>query len=131
MKRTIFTAAFLIFSQLVISQEVNHIPLKDLPAKYIVVEFQPKTLFGKSYLLIDYGQVPDLTLGKKLKDLAIVKENNEEKRFNSAIDALNFLALNGYKLFESFQNISTDVDENVQTAHRKFLMEKIEHSNTQ
>ncbi|WLD24996.1 hypothetical protein NU10_06370 [Flavobacterium dauae] len=81
MKHFISTIAFLIFSQVIQAQEVNQIPLKDLPVKYIVVEFQPKTLFSQSYLLVDYGQIPNLTFGKKLKDLATVKENNEEKRF--------------------------------------------------
>lgn len=131
MKHFIYTIIFLISSQLIQAQEVNQISLEDLPAKYIVVEFQPKTLFTSSYLLIDYGQVPNLTFGKKLKDLAAVKENNEEKRFNSEIEALNFLASNGYKLIESFQNITTDVDNNVQTGSRKFLFEKIEFGNTQ
>jgi len=126
MKHFISTAAFLIFSQLIQAQEVNQIPLKDLPAKYIVVEFQPKTLFASPYLLVDYGQIPNLTFGKKLKDLAAVKENGEEKKFNSEIDALNFLAFNGYRLFESFQNITTNVDDNVQTGSRKFLFEKID-----
>jgi len=131
MKHFIYILTFLISSQLIHAQEVNQILLKDLPAKYIVVEFQPKTLFTSSYLLIDYGQVPNLTFGKKLKDLAAVKENNEEKRFNSEIEALNFLASNGYKLIESFQNITTDVDNNVQAGSRKFLFEKIEFGNTQ
>src|SRR5690606_12343519 len=131
MKHFIYILTFLISSQLIQAQEVNQISLKDLPAKYIVVEFQPKTLFTSSYLLIDYGQIPALTFGKKLKDLAVVKENNEEKRFNSEIEALNFLAFNGYKLIESFQNITTDVDDNVQAGSRKFLFEKIEISNTQ
>src|SRR5690606_15206559 len=126
MKHFIYTIIFLISSQLIQAQDVNQISLKDLPAKYIVVEFQPKTLFTSSHLLIDYGQVPNLTFGKKLKDLVAVKENNEEKRFNSEIEALNFLASNGYKLIESFQNITTDVDNNVQTGSRTFLLEKID-----
>ena len=126
MKHFISTAAFLIFSQLIQAQEVNQIPLKDLPAKYIVVEFKSKTLFTSPYLSVDYGQIPNLTFGKKLKDLAAVKENGEEKKFNSEIDALNFLALNGYRLFESFQNITTNVDDAVQTGSRKFLFEKID-----
>lgn len=126
MKQIISTLTLLLLGFLGNAQEVNQIPLKELPVKYITVEFQPKTIFSKSYLLIDYGQVPNATFGKELKKLATVTENGARKEFNSEIAALNFLALNGYQLFESFQNISTDVYDKVETGPRKFLMEKTE-----
>ena len=126
MKQIISTLTLLLLGFLGNAQEVNQIPLKELPVKYITVEFQPKTIFSKSYLLIDYGQVPNATFGKELKKLATVTENGARKEFNSEIAALNFLALNSYQLFESFQNISTDVYGKEETEPRKFLMEKTE-----
>lgn len=117
---------FLLSTTFLQAQEVNGTDLKNLSATYIAAEYQPKTLLSSSYLLIDYGQIPPFTIGKKLKQIAGVMEDGRLKEFNSEIEALNFLADYGYKLSRTYQNLTTDVYDNVQTGNRTFLMEKVE-----
>src|SRR5690606_2904473 len=117
---------FILSTTILQTQEVNGTDLENLSATYLAEEYQPKTLLSSSYLLIDYGQIPPFTIGKKLKQIAGVMEDGRLKEFNSEIEALNFLADYGYKHSRTYQNLTTDVYDNVQTGNRTFLMEKVE-----
>lgn len=81
------------------AQTVNGVPLKDLDTEYIQIIGETKMLSDKINLVVDYGQER-----KRLysKPMMLMDADNREMEFNSMIDALNFMARNGYELVESF-----------------------------
>ncbi|WCM42995.1 hypothetical protein MG290_04780 [Flavobacterium sp. CBA20B-1] len=117
---------FILIGYTLQAQEVNNLPLKEIPAKYITFYYQAKSIFRKSFVVIDYGQIPSNVRTKnQLNSLAILKENNIDMEFNSEIDVLNFLAKNGFKLIESYQPIETEADDELNAYNRKFLLENM------
>lgn len=81
------------------AQTVNGVLLKDLDSEYVQIIGEPKLLSDKINLVVDYGQER-----KRLysKPMMLMDTANREMEFNSMIDALNFMARNGYELVESF-----------------------------
>ena len=128
MKQYIITSTLLLLCSFCINaQEVNKIHIKKISAKYIKVEYQPKNLLTKSYLIIDYGQIPTNTFGKERRKLGSLMDNDEEIIFKSDIEALNFLAENGYKFIESHQDIKTNVYDEINSVSRKFILENLNY----
>lgn len=124
MKNIISSVFLLLFTIAIQAQEVNEISIKEIPAKYITVELRPVFL-GMNFGVIDYGQIKKYTAGGNLKRLAGIKENNELKEFKSDIEILNYLADLGFKFIESYQNISSNLDDGVNTSSRKYLLENL------
>lgn len=90
------------------AQQVNNVPLQELPAVYIQVSEYPD-LSSKTALHIDYGQRIDFF---KTKQQALLKdERNEVMRFNSMIEGLNFLYTKGFVLYSTY-TITKEGDEN-------------------
>jgi len=108
------------------AQEVNNISIKEIPTKYITVELRP-VLFGKKFAVINYGQITNNTAGANLKKLAGIKQNNELKEFNTDVEILNYLADLGFEFIESYQNISSNLDNGVDTSSRKYLLENLNY----
>lgn len=77
------------------AQTVNNIPIKDIKVEYIKITAEPLAFSTKEDIALDFGQE-----GKFLKGgtRTIRDEKGEEIEFNSAIDALNFMAKFGFEL---------------------------------
>lgn len=126
--KAIFTIISVCFLNLIsVAQEVNNIPIKEIPAKYVSIEIIP-VLFGKNYAIINYGQITNYTSGNELKKLAGIKENSELVEFKTNIQVLNYLANQGFKVIESCQNISGNSDNGVDATSRKYLLENLNYN---
>lgn len=100
MKTRLLTSAVTLFlAASAHAQTVNGVPLKDLDTEYVHIIGETKMLSDKINLVVDYGQER-----KRLysKPMMLMDADNREMEFNSMIDALNFMARNGYELVESF-----------------------------
>lgn len=106
---------------------MNNFPIKEIPAKYVEVEFRPKSLFSKSYCVVNYGQIAKYTSGSDLKNFAAIKENNELKEFTSEIAMLNYLAKHGFKVLETYQDIETNPSHEITAYSRKYLLENLNY----
>lgn len=126
MKTVISTLFLLLFTMTAQAQEVNQIPIKEIPAKYIQVRLKP-VLFGKRFAVVNYGQITNYTSGGNLKKLAGIKENDQLKEFDTEIEVLNYMANLNFKLVESYQNISTNLDNGVDTDSREYLLENLNY----
>src|SRR5690606_27839392 len=125
--KTYLTTLFILFIGCIgNAQEVNNISIKEIPTKYITVELRP-VLFGKKFAVINYGQITNNTAGANLKKLAGIKQNNELKEFNTDVEILNYLADLGFEFIESYQNISSNLDNGVDTSSRKYLLENLNY----
>nr|WP_297307304.1 hypothetical protein [uncultured Flavobacterium sp.] len=125
--KAIFTIISVCFLNLIsVAQEVNNIPIREIPAKYVSIEIIP-VLLGKNYAIINYGQITNYTSGSELKKLAGIKENSELVEFKTNIQVLNYLANHGFKAIESYQNISGNSDNGVDATSRKYLLENLNY----
>lgn len=126
--KTIFTIISVCFLNLItVAQELNGYPLNEIPAKYVEIEYRPKSLFTKSYCVVDYGQIAKYTSASDLKKFAAIKENDELKEFKSEIEMLNYLAKHGFKILETYQDIVTNTDHEVTAEKRKYLLENLNY----
>ena len=82
------------------SQTVNDIPLKDIDVEYIEIVGTSRALSDKINIQIDFGQNTKFFGTNKTKK--ILDETGEKVKFNSMIDALNFMNENGYKFVQAY-----------------------------
>ena len=80
------------------SQSVNNIPLKDIDVDYVQIVGTSKVMSNKVTIEIDFGQHDKLF---KSKDTQMLDENGKKIKFNSMIDALNFMSDNGYEFIDA------------------------------
>ena len=89
------------------AQQVNNVPLQELPAVYIQVS-EYADLSSKTALRIDYGQHIGFL---KTKQQALLKDTgNDVMRFNSVVEGLNFLYEKGFVLHSAY-TITENEDE--------------------
>ena len=95
MKKLLFVLVLAFIGQQVFSQTVNDVPIKDIDVAYVQIVGYSKLMSTKLNISIDFGQATNIwTKGKK----TVVKdENGKMMKFNSMIDALNFMNDNGYE----------------------------------
>ena len=129
MKTVISTLFLLLFTITTQAQEVNQIPIKQIPAKYIQIQIIPRTLFENAYVSVDYGQIDEKISKREFKNKTMLKRDNSEMEFFSYLALLNFFYDNGFKLIESYQDISTNVDHEVTANSRKYLLENLNYQN--
>lgn len=84
----------------VYAQTVNDIPLKDIDVEYVQIVGTSKLMGRKLFIQIDFGQTTKFwSVGKE----TILKDNQGKALdFNSMIDALNFMAENGYEFVNAY-----------------------------
>ncbi|HPX77014.1 MAG TPA: hypothetical protein PLW77_10560 [Bacteroidales bacterium] len=82
------------------SQTVNDIPLKDIDVEYVQIVGTSKFMSTKVVVYIDFGQSTKLFSGGK--ETVLKDENGKVMDFNSIIDALNFMAKNGYEFVDAY-----------------------------
>jgi len=87
------------------AQTVNDVPLKDIDVDYVQIIGTGRSLSTKVNVEIDFGQETksiSFKNGTNIKD-----ERGRNMKFNSMMDALNFMSANGF----SFQFAYTMNDE--------------------
>lgn len=91
---------FLFFSYFVQAQTVNNIPLKELDVDYILIVGEGKLFSDKVSVKIDFGQN---TKYFSSKEEMFIKDKDETRiKFNSMVDALNFLSRNGFQFVQAY-----------------------------
>lgn len=95
MKKIFFLLAFAFVGSQTYSQSVNGTPIKDIDVEYVQIVGYSKLLSNKVTIMIDFGQSTKFFNSGKEK---VVKDKNGNiLKFNSMIDALNFMSKNGYE----------------------------------
>ena len=97
MRKSILAAAMLLAATLgAKAQTVNGTPLKDVNAKYMQLIVTQKLMSVKVIVLLDFGQKTKFFSNDKEKKI----QDNEGNtiQFMGVIDAVNFMAENGYDL---------------------------------
>ena len=100
------TKRILIFTILLISgissfsQTVNDIPISEIDVEYIQILGTSKLFSKKVTIQIDFGQATKFFSSGKETQV----KNSEGKlvKFNSMIDALNFMSANGYDFTQAY-----------------------------
>jgi|TARA_B110000908_G_C10170558_1_gene410614 hypothetical protein len=95
MKKILFLLAFAFIGTQAYSQSVNGTPIEDIEAEYIQIVGYSKLLSNKVTIMIDFGQSTKFFNSGKEK--VVKDENGNLVKFNSMIDALNFMSKNGYE----------------------------------
>ena len=90
----------LIYSSTIFSQTVNDIPIKEIDVAYVQIVGTSKLMSKKVSIQIDFGQETKFFSGGRE---AIVKDaRGKPTKFNSMIDALNFMNENGYDFVSAY-----------------------------
>lgn len=95
----------LICQQHSFAQTINNVPLKDIDVEYIEIVGTPTILSTKLTIELDFGQENKFWSNREydLRDAA-----GKRIKFNSMIDALNFMGKNGYELIMPYIVPSTN-----------------------
>jgi len=101
MKRKLVILAALMFAVVFHSnaQTVNGIPIQDIDAEYVQIVGRGTFLNNKISVDIDFGQK---NKAFNAKDTQIRDSKGKLAKFNSMIDALNFMSANGYEYVDSY-----------------------------
>jgi hypothetical protein len=84
----------------VFSQTVNDVPIKDIDVEYVQIVGTSKALSNKLTIQIDFGQrTKYFSSGNENR---VKDEEGKPLKFNSMIDALNFMAENGYEFVNAY-----------------------------
>lgn len=92
--KKLFILFLICISALAFSQTVNDVPLKDIDVDYVQIIGTGRSLSTKVNVEIDFGQETksiSFKNGTNIKD-----ERGRNVKFNSMMDALNFMSANGY-----------------------------------
>lgn len=98
----------LLFGSLSFAQTVNDVPIKDINVDYIQIIGTGRGLSTKMNIRLDFGQETksiSFKNGLKIKD-----EKGNTIKFNSMIDALNFMSSNGYEFQFAYTSKENDDD---------------------
>lgn len=98
--KKIFLVILMVFSTSMKAQTINDIFIKDLNVSYIQIVGTSKFMSNKVTIELDFGQHNKLFSNGK--NMVIMDENKKPINFNSMIDALNFLSLNGFRLVQTY-----------------------------
>lgn len=77
------------------AQTINNVPLKDIDVEYIEIVGTPNVLSTKLTIALDFGQENKFWSNKEYE---LRDADGKRIKFNSMIDALNFMGKNGYEL---------------------------------
>ena len=94
--KKIIIALFFFFSLISYSQSVNGIPVSELDAKYIRINFTRKLLKPfQIKVFLDYGQIA------RIKDISkghVLDDDGKKYSFNGIMGVVNLLVSSGYKI---------------------------------
>jgi len=98
--KTILTIALTCIGVLTaFSQTVNNKPISEIDVEYVQIVGTAKLFSKKVNIQIDFGQENKLF---SAKDTQVKNENGKLMKFNSMIDALNFMSKNGYNFVDAY-----------------------------
>ena len=101
MKKIIISIAVVLFGITAVnSQTVNEMPIHDIDVTYIQIVGMTRLLSNKVNIHIDFGQ--NTQFFNDGKETQIKDENGKLLKFNSMIDALNFMESNGYNFVQAY-----------------------------
>jgi hypothetical protein len=105
--KKLFILSFMAFASVAFAQTVNDVPLKNLDVEYVQIIGTGRSLSTKVNVEIDFGQETksiSFKNGTSIKD-----ERGRNVKFNSMMDALNFMSANGYAF--QFAYTTNDKDD--------------------
>lgn len=108
--KKLFTLQLIALSAFSVAQTVNDVPLKDIDVDYVQIIGTGRSLSTKVNVEIDFGQETksiSFKNGTNIKD-----ERGRNVKFNSMMDALNFMSANGYS-FQFAYTTNNEKDEAV------------------
>ena len=108
--KKLFILSLITLSVLSFAQTVNDVPLKDIDVDYVQIIGTGRSLSTKVNVEIDFGQETksiSFKNGTNIKD-----ERGRNVKFNSMMDALNFMSANGY-VFQFAYTTNNEKDEAV------------------
>ena len=100
MKHLLFTLTFL-FSLSSLSQTINGVPIDEIDTPYVQIVGAQRLMSAKLNISLDFGQNTKF-FGNTRKESAILDANGKQVKFNSMVDALNFMVSNGYELKQAY-----------------------------
>lgn len=101
MKKIIFTFFILCMaSQALKAQSVNGIPISEIDVEFIQILGHSKLFSDKVSISLDFGQDTKFFSDRKAED---IRDNEGKKvKFNSMIDALNFMSSHGFEFVQAY-----------------------------
>lgn len=100
MKNLKFLAGALLLAAGVQAQTVNDVPLKDIDVDYVEIVGTSKLMSTKLNISLDFGQQTKLFSAGK--EVMVKDEGGKNIEFNSMVDALNFMAKNGFEMVQAY-----------------------------
>ena len=82
-------------------QTIDGVPIRDIDVEYMQIVGTKAFLTKKVTIALDYGQTAAGKVFGKFK-MNVKDENGKKIKFNSMIDALNFMSANGYDFVDAY-----------------------------
>lgn len=114
-KLPLILLGFLLYAFPGFSQVVTQVPVEEIDVEYIEIIGVSRPLSTKMNVVVDFGQEREY-LGNKQR--VILDENERKMKFNSMMDALNYMSRNGYEFVQAYVIRYEEKNE------RHFLMRK-------
>ena len=118
----LFTVIMLSQPIIIYTQSVNGVILDDIKSDYIRIVAHQASFGTKVNISIDFGQYK---LPIKARDTQVKDKEGKFMKFNSSIDALNFMADYGYELQHVYTLVVDDCPSVYYLLQRKNNKEKI------
>ena len=83
------------------AQSINGIALKDLEVEYLEIIGEDKSLSPRQNIGFDYGQEKYSAL-HPYRNTRVTDANGQEMQFIYMVEALNFMAKNGFELVQAY-----------------------------
>lgn len=104
------------------AQTVNNIPLKELDVEYVQIVGTSKMFSNKVTIELDFGQ--HTKFFSSGKETFITDENGNRMVFNSMIDSLNYLSLNGFEFVQAYAFATNNQNVYHYLMKKKDILEK-------
>ena len=102
------------------SQTINGVPFIEIDTPFVQIVGTSRLMSNKINVEIDFGQNTKF-FGNTRKESAILDADGKQLKFNSMIDALNFMTKIGYKFEQAYAFADQGSNQNVY----HFLLSKI------
>ena len=99
-KRVLFLSILFLSGVFAYSQTVNDIPIEEIDVEYIQIVGTSRLFSKKVTIEIDFGQ--DTKFFSSGNDTQVKNSDGKLVKFNSMIDALNFMSSNGYHFTQAY-----------------------------